>query len=162
MERFIDPDMLNLAKDVGISLVALLVLGKIIFTLVQAVQEFLKGTREENRARNRHFEALLEINQAIANQIELTRLAIERESESNARQDKAIQASLAELAALRADIASGFEATQGQFTQGLAPISDKLEGIEAQLNETERAILDAFERVAGTTSPAEKTLLDQN
>jgi hypothetical protein len=160
MERFIDPDMLNLAKDVGISLVALLVLGKIIFTLVQAVQEFLRGTREENKARNKHFEALLKINQAIASQIELTRLAIERESESNARQDKAIQASLAELAALRADIASGFEATQGQLTQGLAPLNSKLEGIEAQLNETERVILDAVGRVAVADSPIGKALLD--
>ncbi len=144
MERFIDPELLNLAKDVGIGLVALLVLGKIIFTLVQAVQEFLEGMREENVARNKHFEALLEINQAIASQIELTRQAIERESESNARQDKAIQASLAEIAALHQDLTKGFEAAQGQ------------------LDETERAILDAFERVAKADNRTEQALLKES
>ncbi len=101
-----DPGLLNWLKDVGIASATLLVLGRIMFLLLQVTSEFYRGVREDNRARNRQIEELLATNKAIAGQMVLTRHAILRSTRASEQQDSAIRANAEEVAALRTDLAA--------------------------------------------------------
>jgi hypothetical protein len=100
MEPLVEQGWLNLVKDASIGGIALLVLGRILFLLGNVATTFLSEIREDNKARNEQFKLLLQINQAVAGQIELTRLAIERHGESTTQQEALLRASIQDLTRL--------------------------------------------------------------
>jgi hypothetical protein len=100
MEPLVEQGWLNLVKDASIGVIALLVLGRILFLLGNVATTFLGEIREDNKARNEQFNLLLQINQAVAGQIELTRLAIERHGESTTQQEALLRASIQDLTGL--------------------------------------------------------------
>ncbi len=124
-----DPVLLNWLKDVGIATVTLLVLGKLMAELLRSTVEFYRGVREDNQARNEQFETLLNINQAIAGQMALTREAIERSARRSEQQDRSIRSSVEGLTALRADLASGLTALGQQIIGARQDILDSLEQV---------------------------------
>jgi hypothetical protein len=119
----LDLTLLNWLKDVGVATVTLLVM----FKLVQASIEFLRGIREDNQERNRQFELLLNINKSIADQMELTRQAIEHSTHSSEQQDSAIRTNTEGLDALRLDIVLRLDALAKQITGARQDILHRLE-----------------------------------
>jgi hypothetical protein len=118
-----DPTLLNWIKDVGIATVTLAVM----FKLVQAAIEFLRGIREDNQERNRQFETLLTINERIAGEMELTRQAIERSTHSSEQQDRAIRSNTEGIDVLRLDIVARLDALGMQIAGTRQDILTRLE-----------------------------------
>ncbi len=162
-----DLTTLTFLKDAGIGLAALLILGRIMFSLVQAAVEFFHGLREDNKERNGHFAMLLATNQAIAGQMELTRQAIERSAKRAEAQSEAIQANTTEVAGVRQAV--------GRLTQELEPLGAALdrdlkgpgEDFGAQLTQATHQVIDSLsqkvddaqENVAGALQTAMQPVL---
>jgi hypothetical protein len=137
-----ETQLLNLVKDIGIGAATLLILGRVLFKLVQAAIEFFQGLREDNQARNSHFATLLAVNQAIAGQMELTRQAMERQQEGAAHQIEALRANTATLGTLQQAVVHDVEAVRLQIEEGVSLLHKDHDRITMQLADLSRTLVD--------------------
>jgi hypothetical protein len=149
----------NFLKDVGIAAATLIIFGRIMYELVQALSEYYKATREDNKERNQQFETLLRINESIANQMELTRKAIEVSTDVSERQDEAIRQSSAEVSTLQHDVLAGFQAVQTSWITHLHPMTQSLESIIYEMKDLNNQVQASSTNIETHLSDAGQDLL---
>ncbi len=153
-----DPVALNWLKDIGVAAATLLVFGRVMYLLVEALVVFFRGVREDNRERNVQFGMLLNTNQAIASQMELTHQAIEQGMQAGERHTEAMRASTAELAAMRHDMDKGFSVARNYLVEHLQPFDVALDEMVDEVANLVTHITQEFQKDGQLQSTTQQSI----